>query len=219
MRKKARYTDLLKSERQLASFVRAQQLESDRLQCLKQFISARESTINAAHVAEVSDNIRDRFENDIDQDFEFETRGLPSVFECKDASPISRMDHWDKQLRSKIFGSTKMSSSTVFAYEPQDGVDGIAISKNGSSYAQFDVVLYQMHRGNSQALPPLTRSSTSTPPLMKEMTTEKNGFEMHKIVLLKILMKAQFGVDHSSSKLASMVWTVLEDRCGLESQE
>jgi len=219
MRKKARYTDLLKCERQLESFVRAHELESDRLQCLKHFISARENMINEAPVADVSEEIRDRFANDIVQDFEFETKGLPSVFECKDSSPISRMSHWDKQLRSKVFGSTKMPSSTFFAYEPQGGVDGIAISKNGSSYTQFDVVLYQMHRGNSQELPLLTRSSTSTPPLMKEMVTEKNGFEMHKIVLLKILMKAQFGVDRSSSKLASMVWTVLEDQCGLESQK
>lgn len=207
IRKKARYTELLKSERQLELLMQSQRLESERLKCLERFFSAREHMINSPEIdaAKIGDHFDDIASLDT---FGYETKGLPSVFKCEDSSPITRMCHWDKQLRSKVYGSSELSSSTFFAYEVQDGLSEISISKNGNCFAQVDVVLCQMCKDDSSSVPPLTT----------ETVTKKKKYEMHRFVLLTILMKAQFGNAHSS-KLTSMVWTVLEDRCGLESQK
>lgn len=207
IRKKARYTELLKSERLLELFVKTEQLESERLQCLERFLSTRENMINSPDID--VDRIGNQFDDITSPDtFGYETKGLPSVFSCEESSSIARMCHWDKQLRSKVYGSIKFSSSTFFAYEVQDGLSDIAISKNGSCYAQVDVVLYQMCKDDSPSVPPLTT----------ETATKNQEDGMRRFVLLTILMKAQF-CDAASSKLASMVWTVLEDRCDLESEE
>ena len=207
MRKKARHEELEQREKELESFLDSKQLEKGRIECLEQFIAVRQNMMNTSAVMErddSSDTIGERLLRDIVIDplhsFVLETRGPPSVSCEMETSPVAKMKHWDQQLRWKIFESIEISSSTFFAYEVQDGVDGIAISKNGSSYAQINLVLYQMDGDN--------RSSTllSTKKLM--MNTNKS--KRDKIVLLKILMKAQFGVDDYSSKLTSMEWIIIE---------
>ena len=69
-------------------------------------------------------------------------------------------------------------------------VDGIAISNNGSCYAQLDLVLYQTDEATMFVHDALNRRKT---------------------VLFKILLKAQFGKGENSSKLASMDWILLKD--------
>lgn len=195
------------NQKTLKSFLASKKVDSERIVCLKYFITARQTMMNTSAVAFQLDDsgkcIGNQLLSDLVVDgqdsFEFGTSGLDCLVFCyKKMSPIATMRCLDQELRKKIFESNEISYSTFFAYEVQGGVDGIAMSKNGSCFAQLDLVL---HRAENE------------PTLLDEPTMNRNDIKSHKTVLFKILLKAQFGKGENASKLASMQWIILEDRC------
>lgn len=207
MRKKAREMELEQNQKTLQSFLASKKVDSERIECLKHFIAARQNMMNTSAVAFQQDDrgkyIGDQLLSDLVVDgqhsFEFGTSGLDCLVSCdKKMSPVTKMRYLDQELRKKIFESNEISFSTFFAYEVQGGVDGIAMSKNGSCFAQLDFVLHR---------------TEDSPTLLDEPMMNMNEIKSHKTVLFKILLKAQFGKGENASKLASMQWIILEDRC------
>lgn len=117
--------------------------------------------------------------------FRFDTRGLgESSASVGSESPLLRMRNWDEQFRLRV------SESGVFAYEIEDGADGLAISNKGIGYAQIELVLY------------------------KTLETAQSCTK-HRTVLLKAMIRARFD-GPSSPRLSSVVWTVVDDDCGVQ---
>lgn len=223
LRKKVRHNELVKSERQLKPLLKLKNLEKERLQCLERFIAARQDMLNAAVVALQQDGAsvgcgdaaRERLVKELLieplESFRYETKGLsfttPPGEDSAESYPISNMRHWDQQLRWKVMESGVGTasagkgnvSSTFFAYELQEGVDGIAISKSGSSFCQLDLAMYQTVEN-------------------KEVSTDAmKAFTRRKTNLATILLKARFNpMGGSPSRLSGVEWTVLEDHCGLK---
>ena len=221
LRKKVRHNELVKSERQLKPLLKLKNLEKERLQCLERFIAARQDMLNAAVVASEQDGAsvgcgdaaRERSVKKLLieplESLRYETKGLsfmtPPGEDSAESYPISNMRHWDQQLRWKVMESGVGAasagkgnvSSTFFAYELQDGVDGIAISKSGSSFCQLDLAMYQTIEN-------------------KEVSTDAmKAFTRRKTNLAKILLKARFNpMGTSPTRLSGVEWTVLEDHCG-----
>ncbi len=204
MRKKAREMELEQNQKTLQSFLASKKVDSERIECLKHFIAARQNMMNTSAVAfQLDDRSKDivdqRFSDlvvDGQHSFEFGTSGLDCLVPCdKKMSPITKMRYLDQEMRKKIFESNEISFSTFFAYEVQCGVDGIAMSKNGSCFAQLDLVL------------------------LDEPMMNVNENKSHKTVLFKILLKAQFGKGENASKLTSMQWIILEDCCVLNNKK
>ncbi len=196
MRKKVREMELEENQKTLQSFLASKKLHSERIECLKQFIAARQNMINTSAVAFQLYGEQVLSDLVVDQDiFRFETRGLDRVASCDKENkipPLTKMRYLDQVLRKKIFESHDVSFSTFFAYEIQGGVDGIAISNNGSCYAQLNLVLYQADEATM-------------------LVHNENDLNRHKTVLFEIHMKAQYGEVENSSKLASMEWIILKD--------
>ncbi len=194
LRKKVRELELEENQKTLESFLASKKLHSERIDRLKQFLSARQNMINTSAVAFQLYGEQVLSDLVVDQDiFQFETRGLDRVASCDKENkmpPLTKMRFLDQELRKKIFESHDISFSTFFAYEVQGGVDGIAISNNGSCYAQFDLVLYQADEARMLV---------------------QNELNRHKTVLFNIHMKARFGEGENSSKLASMEWIILKN--------
>ncbi len=196
------------SQKTLNSLLASKKVNSERLECMEQFIAARQTMMNTPAVAFQYDDsgkcgIADQLMRDLvirPHTFAFEIKGLDCVLpRDKEISLVIKMQYLDQAMRKEIFESNKISFSTFFVYEVQGGVDGIAISKNGSCFAHVDIVLYQ----TTGVLP----RQTSDPMInMNELKSQRS-------VLFKILIKSQFAKDENSAKLESMEWIVLEDLC------
>ena len=199
--------ELQESQKTLNSLLVSKKVDSERLECLKQFIAARQSMMNTSFSLQLDDRgkyIGDRLLSDFvasPYTFAFETKGLEYAFACEnetETSPVTKMRYLDQEMRKKIFESNEISFSAFFSYEVEGGVDGIAISKNGSCYAPIDLVLYQ---------------TDESPIPLSDPMINMNGQKSQRTVLFKILAKAQFAKAENSSKLTSMDWIVLEDFC------
>jgi len=220
LRKKARHDELLKSEEQLKPLLRSKQLEQQRMQCLQSFFSARQDMLNSdiAPNDPVEDQECERLLSHViveaPDTFCFDTKGQ-LVSSGSEDSPFAVMRHWDERLRSRAMDLESPSpspcegrvSSTYFAYEIEDGIDGIAISSGGNvGYAQFDLILYKTTE-TSETSKTGDRSSTTT------------SYTKHRTVLLKGMLRVRFANDPSTpSKLSSAVCTILDDHCGLQQQ-
>ena len=198
IRKKARHDDLLKCETLLKPLRDSQNLEVERVHCLQRFFSARQDMLNSSTAAASGSatkgsggadracetSLRD-FVVDPLESLSFDTRGLgetSATSSVRSDSPLLCMRNWDEQLRLRV------SEAGVFAYEIEDGIDGLAISNKGIAYAQIELVLYK------------------TPETAKASTK-------HRIVLLKGMIRARFDGPFSC-RLSSVVWTVVDDNCG-----
>jgi len=236
LRKKARHNQLVDAERRLKPLLQSKLLVEERLKCLHRFLSTREKMLNATGSLDPQRESK-LLLNEIHSDpklFHFEQKGMPDCLSDKESSELflSKMRVFDqylfralgsgripllsKQEPSSTASTNPRESPAVFAYEIVDGLDGIAISSNGTSYFRVELVVYQ-----TSATTPLTNTTTTS---------------NHRTVVATILFQGTFWKDDEtvqhvskaidctleefkcppppSPKLFSVVWTLLEDHCG-----
>lgn len=207
LRKKARYDELLKFEEHMQSILKTNGLREEREKCVQKFLTVRQDMLNNklsrdsskdddASLKDGGDLIR-YFEEVIVnpiENFQFHVEG-PTSFDCGDShnnSALSCMEKWDRELRFEVeqahpTPSVKVlpfSSTSHFAYELQDGTEGIAISNNGNGYAHVDLVLHKN---------------------MKMMSSSATTYTKQKIVVMSAVVKVRFDDTDQPNRLSSVV--------------
>jgi hypothetical protein len=143
LRKKARYQELLDSEEQLKLFQRSEKLQQERISTIMKFLNVRDVMLNDADptayikLQELVDHL---------STFQFEIHGYKSI--SSDARkeqyhvPMANMLHWDRDIQER-YRPSSVDDVQSFHYNLADGVNGIAISKNGSGFARVDLLVQQ----------------------------------------------------------------------------
>mmetsp|Transcript_17192 Transcript_17192/g.30935 ORF Transcript_17192/g.30935 Transcript_17192/m.30935 type:complete len:521 (+) Transcript_17192:894-2456(+) len=203
MRKKARYQELLDSEDQLKAMKELESLRLERLESYQKFLTIRETMLNTVHLENTSGSTMapppatshlqelvdhlGTFQYEIhDHKYGGDEVALAAKSEHRQIS-VSRMRSWDRFILDQILESDSVDSEPVtssFLYEVVDGVDGIAISSNGTGFARVDLI---------QTLKP---------------SNQNGSLPFQKRTILSGVLQVHFAA--TSNRLSSACWTSVQ---------
>jgi hypothetical protein len=169
MRKKARYQELLDAEDQLKEIKEQEALRSQRMATIQKFLTLRESMLNNSVVSSASQDAVNHLKDLVDHmaTFQFEINDHENynlydkdthvTLNRSHENQVSIMTFWDRKLQECIHEQTKTdtdrtnsSIKSSFSYDIVDGVEGIAMSNNGTGFIRVDLLLRRPQMNSSQ---------------------------------------------------------------------
>ena len=196
MRKKARYQELLDAEDQLKEIKEYEDLRAQRMITIQNFLTLRESMLNdntAAITDSSTSHLKDLVDHMATFQFEINDHAFYNDHDCKkddtlnhsEQNQLSMMTLWDqKLLQEQTKNDTDGTNSSIkatFSYEIVDGVEGIAMSNNGTGFVRVNLLLQTPHQ--------MTSSSQNR-------------------TIVSGILHVRFAA--TSSRLASATWTTLQ---------